>query len=585
MAVRTVDARSHPGSPTAGIQEAIDALPENGGMVVIPAGTYLLRGSVRLRPRVRLTGEGPATVLTRPPVVVFDVTETIESNHTTAALNSVAGLHVGDEVWIGDAKQGGWHSRHLRITSIQGLVVDGVMVAGDPKRAYLVEDSPWGANVYPAFLIHKSDDVTIESLTIDGGAPVQGLQVTPDFTCAAVHGVSSRNVRVANVTVRRWPSDGIGVQGGCGIVSGCIVEDCLGHGFHPGTSIEYGVWTNNISRGNRNGFFFCLNVRNNVVANNVFISNRLHGVDDLRAPDAFNVVVGNVASDNGLHGIEASNALGNVIAANVCRDNSRIAPGAGVGIHLTAHRDNVVTANACLDTREPHHQAKGVEATHPAGDNLIAGNLTPEYSTPQPALPAATMRRTDVAPKLDGDLGDPCWNEAEELPCSLDKDTRAQSVAPTRVRFLYDDRFLYVAAFCGEPLMERLRDRITQPGGDVWRENSIEVFLDPVGSGAVVYQLCINSLAATQGFRHEAGASNKWDPKAQTAALRGKDFWSLEMAIPLEALAVRGIKAGDAWTINVCRSRMTVRPAELTCWSPTRGAFLQPSRFGRLTAQ
>ena len=43
------------------IQAAIDALPSEGGRVYIPAGTYILKGSLKPRDNVTISGAGPAT--------------------------------------------------------------------------------------------------------------------------------------------------------------------------------------------------------------------------------------------------------------------------------------------------------------------------------------------------------------------------------------------------------------------------------------------------------------------------------------------------------------------------------------------
>ena len=43
-----------PHSSTAGIQEAVDALPRSGGTVLLPPGRYPLRRSVQLRSAVTL---------------------------------------------------------------------------------------------------------------------------------------------------------------------------------------------------------------------------------------------------------------------------------------------------------------------------------------------------------------------------------------------------------------------------------------------------------------------------------------------------------------------------------------------------
>ena len=45
------------------IQAALDALPAEGGRVYIPAGTYILKGSLKPRDNVTISGVGAATIL------------------------------------------------------------------------------------------------------------------------------------------------------------------------------------------------------------------------------------------------------------------------------------------------------------------------------------------------------------------------------------------------------------------------------------------------------------------------------------------------------------------------------------------
>lgn len=51
-------------STTAGIQEAIDALPDEGGLVVLPVGTYLISSRINInKANVTLTGSGLGTII------------------------------------------------------------------------------------------------------------------------------------------------------------------------------------------------------------------------------------------------------------------------------------------------------------------------------------------------------------------------------------------------------------------------------------------------------------------------------------------------------------------------------------------
>ena len=97
-AVVTVNESDTRGSATAGIQEAIDALPADGGVIHLPSGRYNLRRSVELRSNVRLCGEGPATVLTRSmPIVTVPVTQSTDGSQLSLHVACTDGLQTGDD--------------------------------------------------------------------------------------------------------------------------------------------------------------------------------------------------------------------------------------------------------------------------------------------------------------------------------------------------------------------------------------------------------------------------------------------------------------------------------------------------------
>jgi len=369
-----VDRLTNPDSVTAGIQEAIDALPEHGGTVFLPAGTYLLRRSVRLRPKVTLRGEGSATVLTRPRERSIRLARRTQKNRTTVALTTAAGLRVGDEVYVRDDTQAGYYSRHGIVRAIRKSVIGLELLECDPERTYSPVRNAYLSNLFPALWIPRADEVTIESLTIDGGLKKHGRR-GGDFTCAGIHARISHDLRIRDVTVRNWPSDGIGVQNGSATVSGCLTDNCRGPGLHPGTGLTFSSWTSNVARSNTgDGFYFCLGVVNAVVQGNLFHRNRRNGLGGLAEPDRCNAVTGNVCAENGEHGIEATRALGNSIQGNICRNNSQREPGKFAGIYLAEHRDNVVTGNVCIDDQEEPTQLKGIESIRPVGHNVITRN-------------------------------------------------------------------------------------------------------------------------------------------------------------------------------------------------------------------
>jgi len=157
--------------------------------------------------------------------------------------------------------------------------------------------------------------------------------------------------------VRDFPSDGIGLQGGSGnYVAGCVVENCRGQGFHPGTSLKSSIFTHNIggaealrAPGRRNtgdGLYFCMEVEHCVISNSVFHENKASGIGGVGdGRDKHNIIANNICFLNGQHGINAFNGSDNSITNNgvlvpgwrknvICKDNSQSKPGACSGIIL-----------------------------------------------------------------------------------------------------------------------------------------------------------------------------------------------------------------------------------------------------------
>lgn len=363
-------------STTAGIQEAINALPAAGGVVYLPPGRYALRRSIELRSGITIRGEGPATVLVRPKEVWAAVAKASYGTCKSIQLRQPPrSLKVGDEIHIGDQESRGWSSSHCIVREIDGKTLGLEVLYGFKERKFLPQRGAFIANWFPAFWLRGVNDVAIESLTIEG-SDRRPPRDRCDFVVAAVHARDCRNVRVSRVTVRKWLGDGIGIQGGCGaLVSGCVVENCVGHGYHPGTGVTQSVWSDNIARGNtRDGFFFCLRVTHSTVRGNILIGNRGHGIGGLTAPDMFNTVIGNVCAENGLHGIDADRAVGNTIQGNVCRGNSRCEPGRYAGIYLAGHKHCVVTGNVCVDDSAAPTQLRGLVNQDPVGRNTVKDN-------------------------------------------------------------------------------------------------------------------------------------------------------------------------------------------------------------------
>ena len=186
-----------------------------------------------------------------------------------------------------------------------------------------------------------------------------------------------------------------------------------------------------------------------------------------------------------------------------------------------------------------------------------------------------------VAPKLDGRLDDEVWSQAS---WSIDfRDIQGPSMPDprfrTRMKMLWDETYLYVAAEMEEPELWAtydVRDMI------VFHEHDFEIFIDPDGDAREYYELEVNILGTIfdlylhTAYRDGGPADHDWDCVGLRTAIhldgtpnqpgdvdRG---WTLEWAIPFAALTpprddaiVESWRGGqtphpwEVWRINFSR--------------------------------
>ena len=425
-------------SPTWGIQDAIDALPEEGGTIILPEGTFTLRQGLVLRDGVTLRGQGSGTVLMRPDHVETGLTVTATTGSTYVEVESTDGFQVGDDISIlayGQADVA--HHTIVKIESGKIYLDSPIVVSG----TYAPESTASVVNYVP--LIRTAwdyegvltSDIVVEDLILDGnmdesteawriGAPslvhlegavdavLRNLTVRnanaggilligghdnriESTTVEKVRGhgifaseeadtiISSATVREAGYATRGVSGDGIFVVGSSDvIVENSLVEGSLRHGLHPGGDLNRGgVWINNVSRDNgSNGFHFCWDNFDIVVTGNTFENNGRYGVGGLglggEFGDYFNTVSENLIRGNAREGIQVNGGSYNTITGNTIVDNSQTRSGHFSGILLGNATYVVVTDNTVGTATGEASQKYGIQEYGTANDNLITGNDT-----------------------------------------------------------------------------------------------------------------------------------------------------------------------------------------------------------------
>ena len=368
-------------SPTAGIQEAVDALPAGGGIVYIAPGVYEIRRAVVLRSGVTVRGEGDQSVVVRKSACVqIPLVKDGRSGDRQVSLKTAEGLNVGDEVGVYSDDSHGWWTTHTIIEKMDGSTL---ALRDTLHHDYLLADKAVVFNFFPAFTADQQKDIVIENIKIDGRM-VKKPEFNNEFTVDAIHFRDVSDSRIEQVHVTNWPGDGIGVQIGDNVtVTKCLSEHNLGHGYHPGTGITSGSWTENVGRFNGwDGLFFCHRVRHTYFAGNRFHDNGWSGIGGLGVGgvggDRYNVVTGNFLYNNAKCGIEMIKGGNNIVTNNVCENNSRGEPGKWPGILVEATYNSIINGNKCFDMQDKDSdktQAWGILVSGGSKDNVISDNM------------------------------------------------------------------------------------------------------------------------------------------------------------------------------------------------------------------
>jgi hypothetical protein len=199
--------------------------------------------------------------------------------------------------------------------------------------------------------------------------------------------------------------------------------------------------------------------------------------------------------------------------------------------------------------------------------------------------PALNLERLPFAPRnaigyrasspltIDGRLDEPSWRAApwSDAFVDIEGSERASPRFRTRMKILWDEQYLYVAADLEEP---DIWATFTARDSVIYQENDFEIFIDPDGDTHEYYELEINALNTVwdlmliRPYRDGGPAVNAWDVAGLKTAVhvRGTlnrpgdkdEGWSVEIALPWKTLAeaapgARAPRAGEQWRMNFSR--------------------------------
>ncbi|MCC6579194.1 MAG: hypothetical protein IT440_02045 [Phycisphaeraceae bacterium] len=205
------------------------------------------------------------------------------------------------------------------------------------------------------------------------------------------------------------------------------------------------------------------------------------------------------------------------------------------------------------------------------------------------AMPAAAKEtypaiKADSPITLDGRLDEPAWNAAEKSSDFVWLASREKSrpVPATWFKVVHDDDAVYIGIYCGEPRM----DKLVVNQSSVMGNDSVEIFVDPLGKGVTYYQFAIAANNSRWDGNYIEGGNTggpAGHPAWNSAVHLDKDCWSVEVRLPLTAfMYTRATTFEPVWLLNVSRGRNTEGWDHYT-WSHLISRFHEPKSFNLLS--
>ena len=217
------------------------------------------------------------------------------------------------------------------------------------------------------------------------------------------------------------------------------------------------------------------------------------------------------------------------------------------------------------------------------------------------------------APTIDGDITEDAWKAApwSEDFADIEGDAKPKPTYRTRMKMLWDEKALYIAAELKEP---HVWATITKHDEVIFQDPDFEVFIDPDGDNHNYAEMELNAknttwdLLLTKPYLDGGKAINAWEATGLKTAVKVQGTindpsdtdtgWTVEIAWPWEGLKeiANGNfppKPGDTWRINFSRvewdieikdgkySKVKGKPEHNWVWSPQGVIDMhRPERWG-----
>lgn len=188
---------------------------------------------------------------------------------------------------------------------------------------------------------------------------------------------------------------------------------------------------------------------------------------------------------------------------------------------------------------------------------ILTVNMKGIGSSRQPLL-LVPLRRLTLFPtqgegKIDGYLNEPFWNQAARFEDFRETYTGKTPSRRIEARAAYTPTDLLIGFRCEGKIPADPAVFATNHDDPVYRDESVEVFLDPSGNGRDYFQFSVN--IANVALDRSSRMGLAWNPSWEHMVQAQREEYVVEMRIPFSALGIQESPSpGSRWRINLTRN-------------------------------
>ncbi len=193
-----------------------------------------------------------------------------------------------------------------------------------------------------------------------------------------------------------------------------------------------------------------------------------------------------------------------------------------------------------------------------------------QTDVPQDQNHVVNIHRFSSAPVIDGDLGDPVWQEGNLLTnfIQLEPNLGQPSTQKTEVWMGYDSRNLYLAIRCYDTNPAKLLTGSMRIDADLTNDDNVSIIVDTFHDRRNGYLFSVNPIGAKTDalIRNEGEEINvDWNGLWNAVTRRDAQGWTAEIAIPFKTLRFPNTPE-QSWGFNI--RRFNPRTQEASFWKP-----------------